>query len=72
MSSGLASNENELKDDSFWCWIFLLPAFLNILMVAIFILFIREDSIMINISRGQDQSALNLINTIYDCYEENP
>lgn len=62
------SNIELYKNDTFCYLIYLIPTILNFLMIIIFILFIQEDSIIFNISRGHDQAALNMINTIYDCF----
>jgi MFS family permease len=54
--------QNEIyKNDTFWRWLYLFPSLLNLVMVIVFILFIKEDSIIYNLSKGQDKQALNLI-----------
>ena len=44
--------------------------FLNLVMLVNFFLFIKEDSIMFNLSIDNDESALNLIRKVYETKDE--
>ena len=67
------NKQNEIyKNDSFWRWLYLFPSLLNLVMIIVFILFIKEDSIIYNLSTGQEKQALYLINRIYDSFNEKP
>lgn len=46
--------------------LYLIPVMMNIIMLINFNLFIKEDSIMFNLSKGNDEGARNLIKKIYD------
>ena len=59
----LAYTQNQ--NDEFWRVIFIFPIIFNIFMITVFSLFIKEDSIMFNISKGEDEKALNLIRKVY-------
>ena len=52
-------------NDTFWRWMYLFPCFLNIYMLLIFFIFIKEDSIIFNLANNNDQQALNLIKKVY-------
>lgn len=52
-------------DDQFWRFLYLIPVFVNIIMLFNFTVFIKEDSIMFNLSQDNDQEALVLIDKIY-------
>ena len=64
----LAYTQNQ--NDEFWRVIFIFPIIFNIFMITVFSLFIKEDSIMFNISAGEDEKALNLIRKVYDKDED--
>ena len=49
---------------------YLVPVLMNFLIIIIFAIFIREDSIMHNLSIGNDKSAKILISKIYDKSED--
>ena len=66
----LDSHTNDLArianyNDNYWRVIYVLPAFLNALMLFNFIFFIHEEPIMFSLQEGNDTSALSLINKIY-------
>ena len=42
------------------------PVFVGVTMLILFIVYIKEDSIMFNLSKGDDSNALKLIEKIYD------
>ena len=53
------------KNDEFWRFCYLFPMFINLFMLSSFALFIKEDSIMYNLSLDRDDEALALIDKIY-------
>ena len=66
----LKTKENNLaeqanKQDIFWRWIYLVPCMINIYMLIVFCVFIREDSVIFNLSQGNDDNAFRLIRKIY-------
>ena len=63
-SNNILAKQNDI-DDTFWRWIYLLPCFLNVYMLVIFHFFIKEDSIMFNLSEDREEDALRLIKKIY-------
>lgn len=52
-------------DDSFWRVLYLIPVVMNISMLITFTLFIKQDSIMFNLSNGNDEEARTMIKKIY-------
>ena len=46
------------------------PLIINLIMLFNFNFFIKEDSIMFNLSEGNDESALNLIKKVYSPDED--
>ena len=55
----------DAKNDNFWRVIFIVPLFINILMIISFLIFIREDSLMFNVVNHKDDEALKLIKKVY-------
>jgi hypothetical protein len=58
------------QEDSFWRVLYLLPVIVNAFMLLSFLILIKEDSIMYNISKGKYQEALNLIDKVYHPSED--
>ena len=56
-------------DDQFWRVMYLFPVLVNTFMITCFTLLIQEDSIMFNLSQGNDAQALNLIKKVYHASE---
>ena len=70
-----ASIENDFArqaniDDQMWRVLYAIPLILNFYMLFIFIVFIKEDSIMFNLSQDNDSKALVLIDKIYHKSED--
>lgn len=66
----LTTPENEAAknidiEDSFWRILFIVPCFLNMWMLFSMYFFIQDDSIMFNLSKDDEESALRLIEKIY-------
>ena len=59
------------KADIFWRFIYIFPVFLNILMLLGYFCYIKSDSILHSIRKGDDEQALALIEKVYDS-SENP
>ena len=57
-------------EDQFWRILYIVPCFLNIWMLFSMFTFIKDDSIMFNLSKDDDESALRLIDKIYDKSED--
>ena len=55
----IAYNEN--KSDEFWRVIYIIPVVINSIMLLGFIFGIKYDSIMFNVSKNNDEGALNMI-----------
>lgn len=53
-------------DDTFWRILYIVPCFLNIWMLFSMFAFIKDDSIMFNLSQDDEQGALRLIDKVYD------
>lgn len=53
-------------NDSMWRLVLFFPLIINGLALLSYKLFIKEDSIMFNLSRGEDVAALRLIEKVYD------
>jgi hypothetical protein len=53
------------QEDTFWRFMYIFPCFLNIWMLFNMLVFIKEDSIMFNLSKDDDESALRLIDKVY-------
>lgn len=53
------------QEDTFWRFLYIFPCFLNIWMLFNFSIFIKEDSIMFNLSKDDEESALRLIDKLY-------
>ena len=53
-------------DDEMWRFDMFFPFIVNALVLFFFCLFIKEDSIMFNLSKGDEESALRLVNKLYD------
>lgn len=51
--------------DNFWRILYIVPCFLNIWMLFSMIFFIQDDSIMFNLSKDDDESAMRLIEKVY-------
>jgi len=62
--------KQENIDDSFWRLIYIFPVFINCLMLFCFLCFIKEDSIMFNLSEGKEVEALVLIDKVYNASED--
>ena len=58
------------KDDNFWRLMYLFPMMINCIMILNFMLFIKTDPIMFNISHDRDDEALELIDRVYDKTED--
>jgi hypothetical protein len=56
--------------DSFWRFIYVFPVFLNCIMLFNFLLFIKEEPIMYNLSKEEDAKALILIKKVYHADED--
>ena len=52
---------NDDKADMFWRFLYGFPVFINIFMLTSFYFFIKEESIMFSLTKGDDESALRLI-----------
>lgn len=66
------SYEKDVKD-SFWRFILFIPVIINVIMLSVFFLAIRADSIMFNLSKKDeehDQEALKLIDKVYHKSED--
>lgn len=71
----IGDKENELAkqadvDDQLWRLLYLIPVVLNFVMLINFFCFIREDSIMFNLSQGRDERAMVLIEKLYHPEED--
>ena len=53
------------QEDTFWRFLYIFPCFLNIWMLFNMFVFIREDSIMFNLSKEDDEGAMRLIDKVY-------
>jgi len=75
---GLKNAANKLAydadvKDEFWRFILFVPVIVNCIMLTVFFLFIRTDSIMFNLSKKDDEhdgEALKLIERVYDSSED--
>jgi len=66
------SYEKDVKDN-FWRFILFIPVIINVIMLSVFFLAIRADSIMFNLSKkdeAHDQEALKLIDKVYHKSED--
>ena len=61
---------NADKADHFWRFILFVPVILNLIMLIVFFCCIKTDSIMFNLSQGDEQKALELIDRVYDTKSE--
>lgn len=52
-------------DDKWWHFVLFFPVIINSFILISFCFFIKEDSIMFNLSEGNEQGALRLIEKIY-------
>ena len=53
-------------NDHFWRIMYGFPILINLLMLSIFMIFIKDDPIMYSLSIGNEEKAINLIAKIYD------
>ena len=58
------------KNDNFWRVIYLFPMLINCFMLASFMLFIRNESIMFCLSEDRDEDAKALIDKVYHKNED--
>lgn len=66
--------QNELAkqadiDDQWWRFVLFFPIIVNGFILMNFLLYIQEDSIMFNLSEGNEECALKLIVKVYDVSE---
>ena len=52
--------------NEFWRFMLAFPIFMNLIMLTVFFVSIRTDSIMFNLSKKDSESALYLIDRVYD------
>jgi MFS family permease len=57
-------------DDQFWRLLYLIPVVINVIMLLNFVIFIKEDSIMFNLSEDNEAEALILIDKVYHAQED--
>jgi hypothetical protein len=57
-------------DDQFWRVLYAIPILVNTWMLLGFLLFVKEDSIMFNLSEGKEAEALVLIKKVYSSEED--
>lgn len=53
-------------DDQWWHFVLLFPVIVNGFLLINYSLYIQEDSIMFNLSTGDEESAIQLVERIYD------
>ena len=58
------------QEDKFWRFLFVFPCFLNVWMLFNMCVFIREDSIMFNLSKDDEEGAKRLIDKVYHKAED--
>lgn len=63
----ISNDEAKVIDmhDTFWRIIYVIPCLINIWMLFSMTFFIQEDSIMFNLSKDDDESAMRLIEKVY-------
>lgn len=53
-------------DNEFWRFMLAFPIFMNLIMLSVFFVSIRTDSIMFNLSKKDSNAALYLIDRVYE------
>lgn len=56
--------------DVFWRFIYFFPIMMNVIMLSVFAVFIKTDSIMFNLSVKDEEEALKLIDRVYHKSED--
>ena len=64
-SSNLLAKQADI-DDQWWRFVLFFPIIINSMILTNYCLYIKEDSIMFNLSNGDEDSSLRLIEKIYD------
>lgn len=58
--------KEKLKANESWRFIYMIPGVINVVMLLLFITFIRKEPIMYSLSHNNSENATKLMNKVYD------
>ena len=61
----LPTGDEEMKDDNRWRLIYLMPAFIAITQILLFLIFFKEEPVAFSIAEGNEEEAKTLLKKVY-------